>query len=360
MIIGTPFYMSPEQIRGKTLDGRSDQFSLAVVAYEILAGRKPFQAEQLTSICYQIIHEEPLSVADIHPELGPDVAAVISRGLSKDADSRYGSCTEFAAELAAAVDEACQCRPPEEAETKTDVLVPVVSPPERRAGKRLPSSVVWGALLAGTIALTLTSSVVPDPPERGVVIPPAVLSGQQSAFEQPQTSVTEPEPPPVMVRQSRAATRIAEPAAEVKAAPPAVEVETKVIPPAPAIPPDEPLIRKGTLVWTGQAAQGDVLTISGTHASMGSLAGGLPGHRVTIEAYPASLTADGLTVFTPHPRFVNAVTTSTPRGRATYTFDPRHATDLSVFEVPSAHNDWRRLVLRVNKPITAFVIEWQQ
>jgi hypothetical protein len=112
-------------------------------------------------------------------------------------------------------------------------------------------------------------------------------------------------------------------------------------------------------VWTGHAAKGDVLTITGTHASMGSLAGALPGHPASVEVYPASLTADGLTVFTQHPRYVNTVVKALPRGRATYTFDPRHATDLTVFEAPGGQNGWQRLVLRVNTPVTACVVEWQ-
>jgi serine/threonine protein kinase len=62
MILGTPFYMSPEQVIGQALDGRSDQFALAVVAYEMFTGQKPFYSERVTGICYQIVHEEPLAL----------------------------------------------------------------------------------------------------------------------------------------------------------------------------------------------------------------------------------------------------------------------------------------------------------
>jgi serine/threonine-protein kinase len=74
MIRGTPFYMSPEQVRGAALDGRSDQFALAVIAYQMLAGRRPFEGDHVTSICYQIVHSEPPSVADLQPGVPPAVA----------------------------------------------------------------------------------------------------------------------------------------------------------------------------------------------------------------------------------------------------------------------------------------------
>src|SRR5262249_44673276 len=64
VVLGTPYYMSPEQIQGKELDGRSDQFALGVMAYQMLTGRKPFQGEHVTSICYQIVHADPPPVME--------------------------------------------------------------------------------------------------------------------------------------------------------------------------------------------------------------------------------------------------------------------------------------------------------
>src|SRR5664280_2621524 len=60
-IVGTPHYMSPEQVQGQPVDGRSDQFSLAVIAFELLTGDKPHSGEQLTTVVYKIVAEEPIS-----------------------------------------------------------------------------------------------------------------------------------------------------------------------------------------------------------------------------------------------------------------------------------------------------------
>ena len=59
-IVGTPHYMSPEQVQGQAVDGRSDQFSLAVIAYEMLTGEKPYTGEHLTTVVYKIVAEEPV------------------------------------------------------------------------------------------------------------------------------------------------------------------------------------------------------------------------------------------------------------------------------------------------------------
>src|SRR5579862_6983224 len=60
-IVGTPHYMSPEQVQGQAVDGRADQFSLAVITYEILTGEKPFTGEHLTTVVFKIVAEEPMS-----------------------------------------------------------------------------------------------------------------------------------------------------------------------------------------------------------------------------------------------------------------------------------------------------------
>jgi predicted Ser/Thr protein kinase len=94
-VLGTPNYMSPEQVQGKPVDGRADQFSLAVVAYEMLTGEKPFQGEQLTTVLYKIVSEDPPPPQYLNPTLGFAVSMVLGRALSKDPAKRYPSCTEF-------------------------------------------------------------------------------------------------------------------------------------------------------------------------------------------------------------------------------------------------------------------------
>src|SRR5215467_9635369 len=98
-IVGTPHYMSPEQVQGQPVDGRSDQFSLAVIAYEMLTGEKPYTGEHLTTVVYKIVAEEPVLPHRLNPSLGGAIEGVIRKGLSKRADSRYRNCQEFTAAL---------------------------------------------------------------------------------------------------------------------------------------------------------------------------------------------------------------------------------------------------------------------
>jgi predicted Ser/Thr protein kinase len=98
-IVGTPHYMSPEQVQGQPVDGRSDQFSLAVIAYEMLTGEKPYTGEHLTTVVYKIVAEEPVMPHRINPSLSGTIENVIRKGLSKKPDQRYETCQEFVTSL---------------------------------------------------------------------------------------------------------------------------------------------------------------------------------------------------------------------------------------------------------------------
>jgi serine/threonine protein kinase len=98
-MMGTPSYMSPEQVQGLTITGRADQFSLAVVVYEALTGEKPFAAEYLPTLLYKIVREEPLPPQRLNPTLGPPVETVLRKAMAKLDTGRYDTCTEFIAAL---------------------------------------------------------------------------------------------------------------------------------------------------------------------------------------------------------------------------------------------------------------------
>jgi tRNA A-37 threonylcarbamoyl transferase component Bud32 len=98
-VVGTPNYMSPEQVQGMTVDGRSDQFSLAVIAYEILTGERPFQGEQLSTVVYRIVADQPAAAHLINPTLTPQIDAVLRRALAKKPEDRFPSCSGFAGAL---------------------------------------------------------------------------------------------------------------------------------------------------------------------------------------------------------------------------------------------------------------------
>lgn len=99
MALGTPHYMSPEQFHGRAIDGRSDQYSLAVMVYEILTGgKKPFTADSIHGLMYKILHEEPQPRRD-NPDISEGVDAALRRALAKEPDQRFPSCSDFVNEL---------------------------------------------------------------------------------------------------------------------------------------------------------------------------------------------------------------------------------------------------------------------
>ena len=98
-LLGTPNYMSPEQIQAKEVDHRADIFSLGVVLYEMLTGRKPFKGENLTQVSHKIAYEAHPDPREFRPEVPPRLVDVLDRALSKKPDDRYQKGSEMAADL---------------------------------------------------------------------------------------------------------------------------------------------------------------------------------------------------------------------------------------------------------------------
>ena len=95
-VVGTPSYMSPEQIRGEVLDGAADRFAFAVMTFEMFSGKRPFPGADFTAVVTNIIHKAPLSFADLGVRhLPAELERVLQRGLAKERSDRYGSCLEF-------------------------------------------------------------------------------------------------------------------------------------------------------------------------------------------------------------------------------------------------------------------------
>ncbi len=104
-VTGTPSYMSPEQIEGALLDGRSDQFSLAVSIYELLTLEKPFANETLPALLHMICFEDPKPVTEVNPTLSATVGKVLSRALAKKPENRFASASDFIGALSIALSE---------------------------------------------------------------------------------------------------------------------------------------------------------------------------------------------------------------------------------------------------------------
>jgi lysophospholipase L1-like esterase/predicted Ser/Thr protein kinase len=105
VLLGSPQYMSPEQVSGQSLDGRADIFSLGVVLYEMLTGVKPFDAPDLTQVLFWVVNMPPKPPSERRPGLPPVVDYIIARALKKNPADRYASAAEFAADLRECVDE---------------------------------------------------------------------------------------------------------------------------------------------------------------------------------------------------------------------------------------------------------------
>ncbi|MGB9510533.1 MAG: serine/threonine-protein kinase, partial [Candidatus Acidiferrum sp.] len=98
-VMGTPSYMSPEQVKGRPVDGRTDIFSLGVVFYEMLTGEKPFPGQSITTVIYKIVNEEPIPPRQLNPSIHPGLNEIVMRALSKEPETRYQSCREMLDDL---------------------------------------------------------------------------------------------------------------------------------------------------------------------------------------------------------------------------------------------------------------------
>jgi serine/threonine-protein kinase len=101
IVLGTPSFMSPEQLEGRALDGRSDQFALGVSLYQLLCGQLPFRADSMPRLMQKIATEQHGAIRTVRPDLPPEIERIIDRVLSKSADDRYVTCAELAMALRA-------------------------------------------------------------------------------------------------------------------------------------------------------------------------------------------------------------------------------------------------------------------
>jgi serine/threonine protein kinase len=187
VVQGTPSYMAPEQINAQAVDGRTDQFALAVTAYEMLTAHRPFEGEAIGALMNQILNMEPPPVTHFTPGLPNSVNLVLRKALSKVPGDRYATCAEFVASLEKAL-----TNPGAEDESTQTMLLPGNSKPRRRA---IPirwlgiAAAVVLVLVVGAIKLWFTppARVSPEPPPPPIAIqfdatPRAVEPGQAATL----------------------------------------------------------------------------------------------------------------------------------------------------------------------------------
>jgi serine/threonine protein kinase len=157
-IVGTPEYMSPEQAKGLEVSVATDQYSLAVVAYEMLSGRAPFKADSTMALLYKITQEPPPPVREMRPELPAGVEWVLNKGLSKNPGDRYATVTAFVETLGRAL-EASPAPPPVRPmspqpayEARLAESPPAPEPAHVAVRRRVPSW-AWFVTLVAVVAL---------------------------------------------------------------------------------------------------------------------------------------------------------------------------------------------------------------
>lgn len=186
-VVGSPAYMSPEQVRGEALDGRADLFSLGVVLFELLLHRLPFPAQTVTTLIYQILHLDPIEEAQASTSLPPEVAAFLRHCLSKSRSDRIPDGLAFAArarELAAGA----RLTSPEDTAPRSQ-LAEVGSPTAGGSNPPGPAT-VFAPAPDFTPTTTMTAAPPPFPPP----VPPRDLP-QETSPVAPAATVAAPDLP---------------------------------------------------------------------------------------------------------------------------------------------------------------------
>ena len=200
LVVGTPEYMSPEQLAGDPLDGRSDIYSLALVAFNMLTGRLPFPSETAQESMIMRLTERPRTLSEMKPNINwpPALQAVLDKGLARDARERYTSASEFGRDLSAALERVPQTV---ETEAKTSIIASAAVPATRVApaptriadtAGLIVKSRSKAPLLAGMSAIALGAVVAFAVFARGTPTPSKASADTSAAATRGAPSTTSP------------------------------------------------------------------------------------------------------------------------------------------------------------------------
>ena len=177
MIIGTPHYMSPEQATGRAVDGRADQYSLAVLGHQLFTGKLLFSGDSAHTVIYRHVSEQPPRVASLRPDVPAAVDAALDRALRKEPDERFATMEEFARALRGENVGAVPARPTTRALNAATVRLTQPPPPARRS--RRPALIAAVAVILVAAALGALKAL-----GRSNEAPPAVAT-ELAAFPPP-------------------------------------------------------------------------------------------------------------------------------------------------------------------------------
>ncbi|MGH7804864.1 MAG: protein kinase domain-containing protein, partial [Candidatus Binatia bacterium] len=226
--VGTPRNMSPEQVSGSPIDGRSDVFALGILAYELLTGISPFAGEHCTAVVYNILNNDPLPPSRVNPELPPAVDAPILRALSKDRDHRTPDPLTLADELdrAVGIGVVPKRRPPRGAASDIELGASDLEAFRQLAPERQPTS-RSAPLVAGVVGGLLLLAIL-------FLLFRGCGEGEAPPVE---ATPTEEAPPPTRTREPTRRPTARPTAVPIVAPPTAVPTERPTPEPRPTSPP---------------------------------------------------------------------------------------------------------------------------
>jgi len=163
-MVGTVSYMSPEQVRAKELDARTDLFSFGAVLYEMATGALPFRGETSAMICEAIVNRAPVAPVRLNPDLPAELERIINKALEKDRDLRYRSAADLETDLKRVK------RDTDSGGSAVTEVAALTSAPSRT----LPRWLKWSAILAGVLVLAVLALLL-----RAPLSPPRILGSKQ-------------------------------------------------------------------------------------------------------------------------------------------------------------------------------------